>query len=391
MNSRRDFLKLLSLFSFAGSAPLLQAQELKRTNQPEQPVRIGYLPITDTTPLLVAHAQKLFEKQGIKAEKPIMFRSWSQLIEVFLSGEVNLVHLLSPMSLWLKYAANAPVKAVMWNHLAGSALTVQPQIERISDLGGKTVAIPVWYSIHNIVVQQLLQANNLSVTTKKPKENEVKLVVMSPSDMVTALANGVIAGFIVAEPFNALAEAKGVGKILRFSADVWRDHACCLTMMHEQDVTERPEWTQKVVNALTKSQVFCVNQPLEVAKTLARGNDYTPHSQEVLEKVLAPSEQQWAEYLARGAVKHPEWHTHVHQQRIGFQPYPFDSYMEKLVEFLQTTKLAGNNGFLAELNPTQVAHELNAPQFVKKSLEQGDYLTVFGLQNGFERVEEIDV
>lgn len=42
-----------------------------------------------------------------------------------------------------------------------------------------------------------------------------------------------------------LAEAKGVGKILRFSADVWRDHACCLTMMHEQDVTERPEWTQK--------------------------------------------------------------------------------------------------------------------------------------------------
>lgn len=233
MNSRRDFLKLLSLFSFAGSAPLLQAQELKRTNQPEQPVRIGYLPITDATPLLVAHAQKLFEKQGIKAEKPIMFRSWSQLIEVFLSGEVNLVHLLSPMSLWLKYAANAPVKAVMWNHLAGSALTVQPQIERISDLGGKTVAIPFWYSIHNIVVQQLLQANNLSVTTKKPKGNEVKLVVMSPSDMVTALANGVIAGFIVAEPFNALAEAKGVGKILRFSADVWRDHACCLTMIYE--------------------------------------------------------------------------------------------------------------------------------------------------------------
>lgn len=117
--------------------------------------------------------------------------------------------------------------------MAGSALTVQPQIERISDLGGKTVAIPFWYSIHNIVVQQLLQANNLSVTTKKPKENEVKLVVMSPSDMVTALANGVIAGFIVAEPFNALAEAKGVGKILRFSADVWRDHACCLTMIYE--------------------------------------------------------------------------------------------------------------------------------------------------------------
>lgn len=306
MNSRRDFLKLLSLFSLAGSAPLLQAQEQKRVNNPNQPLRIGYLPITDATPLLVAHSQKLFEKHGIQAEKPVMFRSWSQLVEAFLSGEVNIVHLLSPMSLWLKYSAKAPVKTVMWNHLAGSALTVQPQIQTIAELGGKTVAIPFWYSIHNIVVQQLLQANNLTVTTQTPKENEVKLVVMPPSDMVTALANGVIAGFIVAEPFNALAEAKGVGKIIRFSADVWRDHACCLTMMHEQDITNRPEWTQKVVNALTESQVFCVNQPLEVAKILARGNGYTPHSQEVLAQVLAPTEQQWAEYIARGAVLHPE-------------------------------------------------------------------------------------
>lgn len=65
--------------------------------------------------------------------------------------------------------------------------------------------------------------------------------------------------------------------------------------------------------------------------------------------------------------------------------------MEKLVEFLKTTQLAGNNAFLADLNPTQVARELNAPQFVKQALEQGNYLDVFGLQNGFERKEEISI
>lgn len=53
---------------------------------------------------------------------------------------------------------------------------------------------------------------------------------MPPSDMVAALAAKQIGGFIVAEPFNALAEAKGVGKILRFSGNIWRDHACCLSM-----------------------------------------------------------------------------------------------------------------------------------------------------------------
>ncbi len=214
-NDRRDFLKLLSLFTLAGSAPLLQAQEQQRKIDNNSPLRIGYLPITDATPLLVAHANGLFEKYGVNVEKPVMFRSWSQLIEAFLSGNVNLVHVLSPMSLWTKYGSNAPVKVVMWNHLAGSALTVRPDINTIADLSGKTIAIPFWYSIHNIVLQQLLKAHHLKVTEQEPKEGEVKLTVLPPSDMVAALASNAIAGFIVAEPFNALAEEKGVGKIIR--------------------------------------------------------------------------------------------------------------------------------------------------------------------------------
>lgn len=385
--NRRDFLKLLSLFSLAGSAPLLQAQASARQNQPNAPLKIGYLPITDATPLLVAHAQGLFEKQGIAVEKPVMFRSWAQLVEAFLSGSVNLVHLLSPMSLWAKYGANAPVKVVMWNHLAGSALTVRPDIQSIADLGGQTVAIPFWYSIHNIVLQQLLKANQLQVTEKAPKSHEVKLTVMSPSDMVAALASGHISGFIVAEPFNALAEAKGIGKVLRFSGDVWRDHACCLTLMHEQDVQQRPDWVQKVVNALTEAQVFCVTDRLQTAQILARGNGYTPHDQKVLEAVFAPSEAQWANYLQTGAIKHPEWH----QQRIGFQPYPFDSYMEKLVELLKQTHIAGHNAFLAALDPTQAAQSLNAPQFVQKAIEQGGWQNLFQLPSNWARTEEIRV
>lgn len=385
--NRRDFLKLLSLFSLAGSSPLLHAQQQRQLSDPNAPLRIGYLPITDATPLLVAHAKGLFDKHGIAAEKPVMFRSWAQLVEAFLSGSVNVVHLLSPMSLWAKYGSNAPVKVVMWNHLAGSALTVRPSINSVAELGGKTVAIPFWYSIHNIVLQQLLKAHNLSVTEQAPQANEVKLTVMAPSDMVAALASGAIDGFIVAEPFNAIAEQKGVGKVLRFSGDVWRDHACCLTLMHESDVNQRPDWVQGVVNALTEAQVFCLNERQETAKLLARGNGYTPHDQKVLEAVLAPTEQQWENYIQTGAIQHPEWH----QQRIGFQPYPFDSYMEKLVELLKETYIAGNHSFLAQLDPTQAARELNAPQFVKKALEQGNWQTTFGLQNGWTRQEQIAV
>ena len=145
MISRRDMLKLSSLFMLSGSLPLLQACAKKAEQSPDAPLRIGYLPITDATPLLVAHQQKLFEAEGVAVEAPKMFRSWAQLVEAFISGQVNLVHLLSPMTVWARYGSQSPLKVLMWNHMAGSALTVAPSINSIKDLGGKTVAIPFWY------------------------------------------------------------------------------------------------------------------------------------------------------------------------------------------------------------------------------------------------------
>ncbi len=54
MPSRREFLKLAALFTAAGSLPLLQACGQRAAQNPDAPLKIGYLPITDATPLLVA-------------------------------------------------------------------------------------------------------------------------------------------------------------------------------------------------------------------------------------------------------------------------------------------------------------------------------------------------
>lgn len=146
-----------------------------------------------------------------------------------------------------------------WNHTGGSGLTVGNDVTDVKQLSGKTVAVTFWYSIHNVVLQALLKENGLTPVTKKVgelKPNEVQLVIMAPSDMVPALAAKQIAGYIVAEPFNAAAEALGVGKVLRFTGDVWKDHACCVVFMQERDLNERPEWSQKVVDAMVKAQLW---------------------------------------------------------------------------------------------------------------------------------------
>ncbi|WP_144140759.1 ABC transporter substrate-binding protein [Paraburkholderia sp. BCC1884] len=390
--SRREWLKLASIFTVAGAAPLIRALDARAATEPDAPVRIGYLPITDATPLLVAHNNGYFEASGIAAEKPTLLRSWAQLVEAFLSGQVNVVHLLSPLTIWARYGSQAPAKVVAWNHINGSALTVLPEINKMSDLGGKTVAVPFWYSVHNVVLQDMLRAEGLTPVLKKSgalKPNEVSLVVMSPSDMPPALASQQIAGFIVAEPFNAAVENLKVGKVLRFTGDVWRDHACCVVFMHERDLNGRPAWSQKVVDALVKAQVWTRANPEEAARLLSKEgkNRYTPHPAPLLSRVIAPQTSEEGRYLADRSIIHPDWH----EKRIDFQPYPYPSYTEELVRRLKVTQVEGDTQFITKLDPTFAAHDLVDDRFVKQSIASVGGMQTFGLSNSFSRQETVVV
>ena len=389
-HTRRDILKLSAMLTAAGALPMLASLQARAAAEPDAPVRIGYLPITDATPLLVAHNNGLFEAEGIKAERPVLLRSWAQVIEAFISGQVNVIHLLSPMTVWARYGSKVPAKVVAWNHVGGSGLTVAPQITDVKQLGGQSVAIPFWYSIHNVVVQQLFRENGLLPVTRPVNSplaaNEVNLVVMPPSDMPPALATQRIAGYIVAEPFNALAEDLKVGRVQRFTGDMWRNHACCVVFMHEHDLNNRPEWSQKVVNAIVKAQVWTRDNREQAAKLLAKDgeNRYTPHSSQVLQRVLSPAATERTGYEHDGAIRHANWD----EQRIDFQPYPFPSYTEELVTRLKHTLIQGDNGFLAHLDHKQVAKELVDDRFVKNSIASVGGLKTFGLPDSFERTEE---
>jgi NitT/TauT family transport system substrate-binding protein len=387
--SRRQMLKLSALLTAGGAAPLLRAYEA-RAEESDAPLRIGYLPITDATPLLVAHGKGFFDEQGVKAEKPVRLRSWAQVLEAFISGQVNAVHLLSPMTVWVRFGSKAPAKVVAWNHTSGSGLSVLPQINSVQDLGGTTVAIPFWYSIHNVVLQILLRENGLipvSKRTGKPAANEVNLIVMAPADMVPALASKQISGYIVAEPFNAESEMLGVGKILRFTGDVWKDHACCLVFMHERDIHQRPEWVQRAVNAMVKAQIWTRAHRAEAATLLSKDNpnQYTAHSVEVLTKVLAPPPSDGSVYVKSGAIQHADWREH----RIDFQPYPYPSYTEELVRRLKDTVVEGDRRFLDALDPGAAGRELVDDSFVKKAVVASGGMAAFSLPESFTRTEVI--
>lgn len=347
-------------------------------------LRIGYLPITDASPLLIAHAKGSFAARGIDAPDPVLFRSWAAIAEAFQSNQVDVVHLLMPLAVQLRFGAKQPIKVVAWNHTNGSALTVGPAIATAADLAGQNVAIPFWHSIHNVVVQQILRANGLTAVTDgdpNAADRTVKLVVMPPSDMPPALSSGSIAGFIVADPFNALAESSGVGRILRFTGDVWRDHACCVTVVKEDLVSGRADAAQAVVDALAEAQLALRTDRVGSAKLLSEGG-YLPQPLPAIERALTHYDV--AEYGSTGAIQHEGWGS----QRIDFQPFPFPSYTARLIEELRTTTVDGDATFLDEIDLTTAHADLVATGLAERAIERAGGEAAFGLP-GLSREETI--
>ena len=358
-------------------------------------MRIGYLPITDATVLLVAHAKGFFEEEGLKAERPTLIRGWSPLVEGFAAGKFNLVHFLKPIPIWMRYNNGFPVKIMSWAHLNGSGVVVGKHVKanNFSDLGGLQVAVPYWYSMHNIVLQMGLKHAGLKPVIKSQGEpiapDEVNLQIMPPPDMPPALAAKKIDAFIVAEPFNAAGELLAGGKMLRFTGDIWRNHPCCVVCMNELQVTKNPEWSQKVMNAIVKAQVYSQENKQEVARLLSKdGEKYLPMKAKVVERAMTLYSQD--AYGESNAIQNASWGS----GRIDFQPWPFPSATKLIVDELKNTLVGGDNTFLNDLDPDFVVNDLVDYQFVKKAMEKHsgwEKVPGFNAANPFDREEIVSI
>jgi len=371
--SRRDF--MLDMLAMGGLAAGMTMPGIGLANMvppDDEVVRIGYLPITDATALLVAHGMGFFEDEGLKSEKPTLIRGWSPLVEGFAAGKFNLVHLLKPIPVWMRYNNNFPVKIMSWAHINGSALVVGKHVdaEDFKDLGGKHIAVPYWYSMHNIVLQMGLRSAGLKPVIKDQQAplaaDEVNLMIMPPPDMPPALAARKIDAFIVAEPFNAFGEMKAGGKIMRFTGDMWKNHPCCVVCMNEKTVNAKPEWTQKVMNAIVRAEVYAQENKAEVAMMMSRdGNGYLPMPGKAVVRAMTAYDED--KYAKPHASRHK---TEFDNGRIDFSPYPYPSATEMIVDAMNDTLVGGEKTFLKGLDPKFVAEDLVDYKHVKIAMEK---------------------
>ncbi len=370
--TRREFIKdAAKTASVIGGASLFPGPVFGK--EKDSVLKIGYLPITDAAPLLIAHGMGFFKDEGVKTHAPVRVRTWSTLAESFLTGKFNLTHLLLPIPVWMRFNSNAPVKIMAWDHTNGSAVTVSgnSNITSFADLGGKQVAVPYWYSMHNIILQMGLREVGLKPVIQNQAASlapdQVNLFILPPSEMPAALAGRKIDAFIVAEPFNAISEMKIRAKIMRFTGDIWKNHPCCVVVMNENFYKPRPVFTQKVINAVVRAQLWASENPEKAAKLLSRGGKgYLPVSEETLKRVFLKYDQgTYGRKLGPQAIKHPEWDV----SRIGFQPYPYPSATRFIMSAMSMTVMEGNTGFLKKLNIDNAVKDIVDDTFVKKAID----------------------
>lgn len=382
--SRRDFLK-----TAAAAAAGLFLSKAAPALADDRVLRLGYLPITDATPLLAAHALGYFSEQGIRVERPVMVRSWKVLTEAFLAGKFNLTHMLFPIPVWMRFKQNIPVKVLAWDHTNGSAITVRgdSDIYSFKDLGGKKIAVPSWYSMHNLIVQMGIRSQGLTPVIKspsaRPAKTEVNLFVLPPPDMPAALLGRKIDGYIVADPFNALAQIKFKARIMRFTGDIWQDHPCCVVVARQEFINSNTRLIQKAMNAIVKAQAWCNRNPGETAHLLSRdGERYLPFPKTVLKKVFkAPGKKE---------LVHPNWSV----SRIGFQPFPFPSATRFIIDQMKKTLVEGDTGFLNTLDTHKAAADLVDDRFVIKALDHTGGMSQFyghDLTLPYTREETIEI
>ncbi len=358
----------------------------------------GYIPILDSVPLIVAYEKGFFKEFEVKAEKPVLIRSWPALLEAFTSKQILLTHILLPQVIFQRYGQNIPVKSIAYNHTDVVSMLVSKRLNSIADLAGKVVGCPTWWAPHTGIFQDVLKhAGLIPIVGKKASEvkgNEVLFRVVPPPDMPEALRSGAIAGCTVSEPFGAVAEMKAEAKLVKLSGDVWLHHPCCQSVLLEETLNMDSEWAQNITNAIYKASLWSHENKEELSEILGSdGGGYFPMPKAIIKRALLKHDLETYGPNGTGAIMHTDWEV----SRVEFNPYPFSSAFETTIDLMkrmvvdESVSLPAN---LRNLTGKQIADDVVAYDLAKNAYKMVGGKKAFGLMDGldeFTRNEKYEI
>jgi nitrate/nitrite transport system substrate-binding protein len=276
-------------------------------------LKVGFIPITCATPLIMADPLGFYRREGLNVQL-MKTAGWALIRDKVLNAEYDASHMLAPMPIAISMGLGSvakPVNVATIQNINGQAIVLATKHKDKRDpkqWKGFKFAIPFDYSIHNFLLRYYVAEAGLD------PDKDIQLRVTPPPEMVANLRAGNIDGFLGPDPINQRAVYDEVGFIHILSREIWDGHPCCSFAVPETLVKEAPNTYAALFRAVLKAAAMA-RQPQhrqQIAEAIAP-TAYLNQPVAVIEQVLTGK---FADGL--GNVKNVPG-------RVDFDPFPWYS------------------------------------------------------------------
>ncbi len=317
---RRAFIKAVGASTAVAAVstifPIAAATEVFASGGPieKKDLKVGFIPITCATPIIMAKPMGFYEKQGLNVDV-IKTAGWAVIRDKTINKEYDAAHMLSPMPLAISLGAGSnPIPYTMpaVENINGQAITLSIKHKDKRDPAswkGFKFAVPFDYSMHNYLLRYYLAEHGVDPDT------DVQIRAVPPPEMVANLRADNIDGFLAPDPVNQRAVYDGVGFIHILSKEIWDRHPCCAFAASKEFITTSPNTYAALLKAIIDATAFA-SKPTnrkQIAEAIAPAN-YLNQPVTVVEQVLTGT---FADGL--GNVRNVP-------DRIDFDPFPWESF-----------------------------------------------------------------
>lgn len=278
-------------------------------------LRIGFVPLVDCAPLVVAQEMGFFEAEGIKVEL-LREPGWATIRDKIVYGELEAAHALAGLGFAISWGLGVIRRACVTGFLFnshGDAITVSRELHDRGVVDANTLAaevrtwtrerpltfgVPHLFSSHHFLLRHWFRPAGIQ------PGRDVQIIVLPPSLMSPCLESGYIDGYCVGEPFNTEAVMAETGSVVAESADLSPMHPEKALLVTREFAETRPEEHRALIVALSRAAAVCDTEDgrREVATLLARP-EYLHRDSELLQRSLFAGPGSPA-----GAVSNEEFH-----------------------------------------------------------------------------------
>lgn len=212
----------------------------------EQHLQVGYVPLADCAPLVIAHELGFYRDEGLDvtlSAEP----SWANIRDKIQLGQLDAAQMLAPMPLAASLGIDGratPTLSTCTLNLNGNGITVAHSIyERMCELAPDALTPPISADALAVVIADRRARGEppLRLAAVYPfsthayhlrywlasagidPDRDVNLRAVPPPLMATQLEAAWIDGYCVGEPWNSVAVAKGLGHTLITSHELWNN------------------------------------------------------------------------------------------------------------------------------------------------------------------------